>query len=93
MSDQKAVHVIVRGDVQGVGFRHFTRMNATQFGVAGWVRNNYDGTVEIWAEGPESKLNLFIQAVRRGPSYSRVDKLDITWKTSKGEARSFNIRY
>ena len=93
MSEQKAAHVIVYGDVQGVGFRHFTRMNATQFGIVGWVRNNYNGTVEIWAEGLESKLNLFIQAVRGGPSYSRVDKLDITWETPKGEAGRFNVRY
>ena len=93
MSEQKAAHIVVYGDVQGVGFRHFTRLNATQLRITGWVRNNYDGTVEIWAEGPESSLNLFIQAVRRGPSYSRVDRLDITWETPKGEAPGFNVRY
>lgn len=93
MTEQNAVHIIVHGYVQGVGFRYFTKTNATQFGIVGWVRNNYDSTVEIWGEGTKLKLEQFIQAIRRGPGHGSVDKLDIDWHLPKDESPAFNIRY
>ncbi len=89
----KAVHLIVEGLVQGVGFRYFAQASARRTGVAGWVRNREDGTVEISAEGTEDRLKQFIQAIRRGPSHSMVTKVDVTWETATGASRSFHIRY
>jgi len=91
--EHKAVHTIARGLVQTVGFRYYTQVSAQRLGIAGWVRNMDDGGVEIWAEGPQDRLQQFIQAIRRGPTHSRVTQLDLTWEVPNGESRSFRIRY
>jgi acylphosphatase len=94
-SGDRAVHMIVHGLVQGVGFRYFARASAQRSGVAGWVRNREDGTVEIRAQGTEERLRQFIQAIHRGPSHSRVTKVDVTWETpapSEVRLRGFHIR-
>lgn len=88
----KAVHLTVHGRVQGVGFRYYTRVNAQRLGVYGWVRNRADGTVEIWAEGTEDRLQAFIEGVRAGPSHGEVDSVDLEWQTPTGRDRSFHIR-
>ncbi len=95
MSDaqQNAVHLIVSGYVQGVGFRYYTRVHANRMGVRGWVRNNPDGTVEIEAEAPHTTLKEFIAAVRRGPSHGNVRAIDATWKTAEGHPAGFHIKY
>jgi acylphosphatase len=90
---QKAAHITVRGRVQGVGFRYFTRYNAQRHGVVGWVRNKDDGTVEIWAEGTEKRLNAFLKDVRRGPTQAWVRDVNLSWEQPKGDARSFSVRY
>lgn len=91
--DPQAVHIIVHGDVQGVGFRAFTQRRAQSLGVVGWVRNVYDGTVEIWAEGPAARLEPFIQTVRQGPPGGFVERLDLHRRPAKGEFTSFQVRY
>ena len=90
---QKAVHVIVEGRVQGVGFRHFTRLNAQRLGVHGWVRNRENGNVEIQAEGTEDRLKQFLKKVRKGPSQSWVREVDVEWESPKGESYGFRVRY
>lgn len=67
---------IVRGRVQGVGFRYFAIRAARQAGVDGAVRNLADGTVEAIAEGPDESIDQFRQALERGPSYAHVEKVD-----------------
>ena len=88
-----AVHAIVHGHVQGVGFRHFTRTTAQRLGIKGWVRNNPDGTVEIRAEGSRSDLENLVRAVKRGPSHSSVEQVDVEWEEPKGEFSAFRVRY
>ena len=66
---------IVRGRVQGVGFRWFVDHEARQLGLAGWVRNNYDGTVEVLAIGSEQQLAALAAKLRRGPRAARVDEV------------------
>lgn len=90
---QKAVRAVVRGAVQGVGFRYFTRVSAERAGVSGWVRNREDGTVEIRAEGTEDRLKQFLKAVRRGPTHAHVTDVDVKWEPPTGRDRSFRIRY
>jgi len=70
----KALHFIVKGKVQGVGFRYFVAREAKRLGISGWVRNLPDGGVETRAEGEEEPLKEFENALNRGPSWSRVSE-------------------
>ncbi len=65
-----SVHVIIKGTVQGVGFRAFVEVQAHKSGVNGWVRNCPDGTVEVEAEGPRPVLEAFLLVLKQGPQYS-----------------------
>ena len=62
----------VHGRVQGVGYRHWTVATATRLGLAGWVRNRADGTVEILVEGDTAAVEEFGRACRRGPPGAAV---------------------
>ncbi len=90
---QAAVRLVVHGRVQGVGFRYFTRDAARKLDVVGWVKNLWNGTVEIWAEGPKFKLESLIQSVQRGPSAAYVRRVDKDWRTPQGKFNSFQVRY
>jgi len=73
-----ARRAIVRGRVQGVGFRFFAERAAREFGIRGWVRNLPDGTVETFAEGEADAVAGYLEKLRRGPLGSRVDAVDVT---------------
>lgn len=68
--------VVVRGRVQGVGFRAFTRRVAAAEGLAVWVENRPDGTVAASAEGPEDAVARWIAALHEGPRLARVDAVE-----------------
>lgn len=70
-----AKRYIVRGRVQGVGFRWFVDHEARQLGLTGWVRNNVDGTVEVLACGSEQQLTALRDKLQRGPRAARVDEV------------------
>ena len=76
-NQKKTVRVIVEGRVQGVWFRSWTQQNATARGLAGWVRNRADGTVEALLHGDKRDVNDMLEACWKGPSSSRVDKVNI----------------
>ncbi len=78
MSEEATIirHVVVRGRVQGVGFRAFVEHHAQQRQLAGWVRNRRDGSVEAVFAGPEKSVEGMIAACRYGPLSARVDTLD-----------------
>ncbi len=90
---KKRIHVLVRGIVQGVGYRYFTIKHAGSLGVDGWVRNTHDGKVEAVAEGEEDILHQLLSAMREGPWSGRVDSLDVDWDDFRGEFRGFGVRY
>ena len=69
-------HVVVRGLVQGIGYRAFVEHEARQRGLHGWVRNRRDGSVEAVFAGPPEMVEAIIEACRRGPFSARVDALD-----------------
>jgi acylphosphatase len=69
-------HVIIRGRVQGVGYRAWTEMAALERGVEGWVRNRRDGAVEAVFIGSDEAVLATIAACRQGPPGSRVDMID-----------------
>lgn len=89
----KRIHLIVKGSVQGVGFRAFTQQKAAQFDLTGYVMNHMDHSVEIEAQGEEEKLSKFHAAIKKGSPYSSVDTVEETEKHVKEEERSFSIRY
>lgn len=70
------LHVLVRGRVQGVGFRWFVRERASALGVIGWVRNRPDGAVEIAAEGTPDAIGRLRRLVERGPDGAVVSAID-----------------
>lgn len=74
--ERRGVRLRVRGRVQGVGFRWFTREAGREAGVAGRVRNLADGSVEIEAVGVPAALEAFKEKIRQGPRGARVDTLE-----------------
>jgi len=82
----------IAGRVQGVGFRNFTRMRARQLGVAGWVRNEQDGSVRLEAEGPRGALEELLDAVKEGPRMARVEDVTADWDDATEEFDVFQVR-
>jgi acylphosphatase len=68
-------HVLIRGRVQGVGYRAWTEMVALERGLGGWVRNRRDGAVEAVFAGDATAVAAMLAACRRGPPAARVDDL------------------
>jgi acylphosphatase len=74
---RRAVRAIARGRVQGVFFRDSVRREAERLGVAGWVRNRDDGTVEMHAEGPADAVASLLAFAQAGPPRASVERLDV----------------
>ena len=84
------VRLLVRGRVQGVGYRWFARDAAAGMGVAGWVRNLPDGRVEIEAESAPEAVESFLRELQTGLPFARVDEVQRSDIEPKGE-KSFEI--
>jgi acylphosphatase len=82
---------VVRGRVQGVGFRWFVEREANTLGIAGWVRNRPDGTVEVLAEGTREQLSNLHSRLRQGPRASRVDEVEVDEAQSVEGLKTFRI--
>ena len=89
----RAIQAIVRGRVQGVFFRVYTRDRANQLGLVGWVRNNRDGSVECFVQGVERAIEKFIRFLQKGSPSSRVDAVEIQDVTTDKSLREFLITY
>jgi acylphosphatase len=87
------LHAVVEGLVQGVGFRAFVADQAAELGVVGWVRNTYDGQVEVTAEGPREALLMLANALREGPPISQVTQVATDWQAATGEFDRFRVAY
>ena len=87
----RSFHAIVRGTVQGVGFRWFVQRTANRLGLAGWVRNRKDGTVEVYAEGDDAMFPALADALRQGPGGARVTHLDVEHGDPRGLEPPFLI--
>jgi acylphosphatase len=83
--------VLVRGRVQGVGFRYWTRGEAARLGVDGWVRNRADGSVEAEFEGDPSAISELIEILGRGPAGAVVSDVEVSDLPPDGET-GFEIR-
>lgn len=85
------LHAIVEGRVQGVGFRYFVLERANGLGLTGWVRNRYDGSVEVMAEGSRHQLESLLACLRCGPASSFVTSVDARWQDASGEFERFIV--
>ena len=74
---QRAVQARVHGKVQGVGYRIWVRGEATELGLAGWVRNERDGSVTAWLAGAEASVSTMIERLRKGPPGAWVSRIDV----------------
>jgi len=89
----KQVHLYIKGDVIGVGFRAWTKIQAKIIGVNGWVRNVFNqSVVETQIQGDESKVKQIVEIIRKGPPVSRVDEVEIIWQDAKEIFEGFEIK-
>ena len=91
MSSNRRAQLLISGRVQGVGFRYETYDRAISFGLAGWVRNHLDGTVEVVVEGPLERVELLLHWCHQGPPSAYVEQIDIEWQEPTGE-QEFEVR-
>lgn len=86
------VRLRIHGHVQGVFFRVHARQRAQALGLAGWVRNREDGTVEAVAEGDPQAVRQFVAWARRGPPSALVERVDVETEPPGEEGSGFRIR-
>ena len=92
-SEHKRLEANVHGYVQGVGFRWRTREVARRLNLRGYVRNRYDRSVEVVAEGPEQALRELLAYLRVGLSAASVERVDVRWLPYSGTFLGFEVRF
>lgn len=91
MEERVRAHVLIKGNVQGVGFRAFTRHHALQNNLQGWVRNRDDGGVELEIEGPKLSVDAFLEVIHQGPPLGEVHHVTVDWKEPNRHTEGFSI--
>ncbi len=94
-------HIIISGDVTGVGFRSWVVRNAKELGLTGWVRNIKEKVVypersrrvEAVFEGPKEKVEEMVERCRKGPEVAWVEKVEVQYQKATNEFLGFEIRY
>lgn len=92
VTDLMRLHAVVEGHVQGVGFRAFVHDQCMRLSLSGWVRNRWDGSVEVLAEGPRKELDMLLAALYRGPRAAHVSGVSTEWLDATGELSGFRVR-
>lgn len=88
---QERLHGVIKGDVQGVGFRYYLIRRAQALGLTGWVANRDDGVVEFVAEGSRRNLEQLERAAHEGPRQARVAAVEVNWSEATGDLNRFDI--
>ena len=88
---QVRAKVIIRGRVQGGGYRYNTQKEAQKLNLTGWCRNNPDASVGALFEGERKTIEAMLRWCWQGPLMARVDDIQVTWTDASGEFSSFNI--
>lgn len=83
----------VYGVVQGVGYRYFVYRIATSLGLAGYVKNLPDGSVEVVAQGDGSLVKALIDELKVGPRHAHVERIDIVWEDPKPNCTEFTYAF
>jgi len=89
--NNQRLHVIIKGIVQGVGFRFFVLSLGKEKNLRGWVRNLYNGNVEVLAEGPREELEDLLEKLKTGPPSAQVIDTEIQWDVFKGDLPPFTV--
>lgn len=89
----RAITGVVRGSVQGVGFRYNTQRMAQQLRLVGWVRNESDGSVRVWVQGPAAPLARFSSFLERGPRGAFVSAVEVEGVEPDPTLHRFDIRF
>lgn len=89
----KRVHLVISGDVVGVGYRGWAQGQAKTLGLTGWVKNREDKTVELVAEGTKEMLDTFIAACQKGPDVAWVEHIDVEWLPAGHDFLDFAVVY
>jgi acylphosphatase len=92
-SDVLLLRAVVRGWVQGVGYRDYATREARRLGLRGYVRNVSDGSVEIEAEGRKELLEQLLAALRRGPAMAEVREVEHSWDRGGGNFSRWELRW
>ena len=87
--NQKTLHLVIHGRVQGVFFRESMRVEADRLAIAGWVCNRGDGTVEAMVQGESATVDEIVRWARQGPSMARVERVDI--EQAEGNFNGFEV--
>lgn len=87
------LQAVVHGRVQGVSFRYYTQRRARELDLVGYVRNRWDGAVEVVAEGQRAKLEALLAFLRVGPRAASVTQVDARWLPPTAEFDAFEVRY
>jgi len=87
------LHAVVRGRVQGVGFRYFVVRNALPLGLRGYARNDSNGDVEVLAQGPRPALERLLSLLRQGPPSAHVSEVTTTWGQPGEHLSGFHVRW
>jgi len=87
------LEAVVRGRVQGVGYRFFAQREAATRRISGYTRNLPNGSVEVVAEGRRSLLQDYLNVLWRGPFSAKVDNIEQRWDAAEGMFSGFSIRH
>ena len=87
----KRAIIRIGGRVQGVFFRHSARIRAEKLGLAGWARNEEDGSVTITVEGEEAAVAELMKWCKKGPPLAGVEKVGVEWREATGEFKRFEM--
>ncbi len=85
--------MIISGLVQGVFFRAYAKDEAERLNLTGWVKNRWDGKVEMVIEGEKKKIDEMIKWCYKGPPSARVDSVESTWEDYRGKFDSFSLNW
>jgi acylphosphatase len=91
-SPKLRARAVVAGMVQGVGFRFWTERKAEALGLSGWVRNLYDGRVEVVLEGSDTLVREMVESLQGGPPGAQVEKVEVSWSEKLEDLRGFVIK-
>ena len=89
--DHHQLHAIVKGRVQGVNFRYYTMMRASELRVTGWVRNLPERAVEVTAEGTRAQLEQLLMFLHQGPPSAHVTGVEVEWRAASHKNSDFEI--
>ena len=76
-----------------MSFRYYTLLKAEELGVSGYVRNRWDGAVEVVAEGRDDPVRQLLRWLHTGPRWAKVEDVEVEWKEPSGEFKRFEVRF